>query len=109
MAFHGLFSIDDISLLEDRYQDIPDDDENFFYRICQDFDSGTLEDAGLTHSNIESWRRISLNTCHMLLTYRAEGKVRRYDVFTSRPLIGGCGVMTNGPSSSVSGTCMETR
>nr|ANM86617.1 putative non-ribosomal peptide synthetase [Cladonia uncialis subsp. uncialis]AUW30760.1 putative NRPS [Cladonia uncialis subsp. uncialis] len=86
MAFHGLFSIDDISLLEDRYEDIPDDDEDFYYRICQDFDSGTLEDAGLTHSKIESWRRIFLNTCSMLLTYRAEGKVRRYDVFHVPPL-----------------------
>lgn len=86
MAFHGLFSIDDISLLEDKYQDYPDDDEKFFYRICQDFDSGTLEDAGLTHNKISSWRRIFLNTTHMLLTYRAEGKVSRYDVFHVPPL-----------------------
>lgn len=86
MAFHGVFSIEDVSRLEDEYRDIPDDDVSFVDRVYQDFGSRTLDDAGLTHSKISSWRRIFLNTIDMLLSYRAEGKVRQYDVFHVPPI-----------------------
>ena len=86
MAFHGLFSIDEVSRLEDEYRDIPDDDLSFVDRVYQDFGSRTLDDAGLTHSKISSWRRIFLSIVNMLLNYRAEGKVRQYDVFHVPPI-----------------------
>ena len=81
MAFHGVFSIEEVSRLEDEYRDIPDDDVRIFDRVYQDFGSRTLEDAGLTRSKITTWRRIFLNTVNMLLKYEAEGRVRQYDVF----------------------------
>ena len=86
MAFHGVFGIEEVSGLEDKYQYIPDDDVSFLDRIHQDFGSRTMDDAGLTHSKISSWRRIFLNSVSMLLGYRAEGKVRQYDVFHVPPM-----------------------
>ena len=86
MAFHGVFSIEDVSRLEDEYRDIPDNDLKFVDRVYQDFGSRTLDNAGLTNSKIISWRRIFLNTINMLLSYRAEGKVRQYDVFHVPPI-----------------------
>lgn len=87
MAFHGIFSIDDVSALEDEYRDIPDDDVSLVDRVYQDFGSRTLNSAGLTHNKISGWRRVFLNNYNMLLKYRAEGKVRRYDVFHVPPMI----------------------
>lgn len=80
MGFHGLFSIDKVSQLEDEYRDFPDD-LKFIDQIYQDFGPQKLDDSGLTHSKISTWWRIFLSNANMLLTYRVEGKVRRYDVF----------------------------
>ncbi len=85
MAFHGIFSIDDVRGLEDEYRDIPED-ETIVDRVYQDFGSRTLNTAGLTREKIYSWRRVFINNCHMLVKYRAEGKVRQYDVFHVPPM-----------------------
>ncbi len=86
MAFHGIISIDDVSGLEDEYRDVPNDDLSLVDRVYQDFGSRSLNNAGLTHDKIYSWRRVFLNNCNMLLKYRAEGKVRQYDVFHVPPM-----------------------
>ena len=86
MAFHGVFGIEDVGRLEVEYRDIPDDDVSFVDRVYQDFGSQTFDDAGLTHSKISSWRRVFLNNVNMLLSYRADGKVKQYDVFHVPPI-----------------------
>ena len=86
MAFHGIFSIDDVSGLEDEYRDIPNDDVSVVDRVYQDFGSRILNNAGLTHKKIYNWRGVFLNTYNMLLKYQAEGKVRQYDVFHIPPI-----------------------
>ena len=86
MACHGISGIEDVSRLEDEYRHIPDDDVSFVDRVYQDFGSRTLDDPWLTHGKISSWHRILFNTVDMLLDYRAEGKVSRYDVFHVPPI-----------------------
>ena len=67
MAFHGAFSIEDAIRPEDEYQDIPGNDVSFVNGACQDFDSRTLDVAGLTYSKISSWRRTFLKIVNMLV------------------------------------------
>lgn len=86
MAFHGFFSIEEAHRLEDRYAEFPDQDIGFVNQIYKDFQGPNLDAAGLTHNKISTWRRIFLNTIDMVIKYRAEGKVKRYDVFHVPPM-----------------------